>query len=150
MQHRDDKLHFLLHAFRELLDGSIPPTCYVELVKPSHQSFFGLTTVESLESGKVYGLLSDLHLFVKTSLFWQITYLLDISVGHRMPIHEDCAVVGKTYPVDKTYECGFAGSIGTQETEDGTLANVDIDIVERSEGAEILFYVLCFEEQGDF
>ena len=66
----------------------------------------------------------------------------NIVVGHGVAVEEDGAAIGGDNAVDDAYEGCFAGSVGTEKTENGAAADVQGNIVEGLERAEGFGYVV--------
>lgn len=142
MEHGDDELDFLLHAFGEFFNGAVPPAGNVETFEPLAKVLLGSGLVETFEAGEVDGLLAHTHFFVEAAFFGEVTDMQNIVVGHRVTVEEDGAAVGGDNSVDDAYERCFAGSVGTEKTEDGSAADVQGNIVEGLERAEGFGYVV--------
>ena len=142
VEHGDDELDLLLHAFGEFFDGAVPPAGNVETFEPLAKVLLGSGLVEAFEAGEVDGLLAHTHFFVETALFGEVADMQDIVVGHGVTVEEDGAAVGGDNAVDDADERCLAGSVGAEKTENGAAADVQGDIVEGLERAEGFGYVV--------
>ena len=130
MQHRDDELHLLGHALRELLDALVPPVLNPEAGEPLLQPRGRLAAREPLEAGEEEGLLAHLHLLVEAALLGQVADAADIFGGDVAPVEEDAAAVGGRDAVDDADERRLAGAVGAQQAVDRTFGDGERDVVQ--------------------
>ena len=114
VQHGDDELHLLLHAFGELLDRAVPPVTDFQAVEPLVQPFDCGSLVEPLELCQIDSLLTHSHLFIQSPLFGHVANLHHIGIGHGVAVEGQPAAVGSEDVVDDADEGGLAGPIGTE------------------------------------
>ena len=146
VQHCDDKLHLLLHTLGEFFQLLVPPRHDVEAFKPLVQALFGLLRGKPFEAGQIHRLLAHFHLLVEAAFLGQIADASHIfrrkvvSVEHHMP------TVGSGDAIEDAYECGLAGTVGSEQTKNLAAWHFDAHIVECRMLGIAFHYVRCRKE----
>ena len=131
VEHRDDELHLLGHALRELLDLLVPPVLNAEPDEPLLQPHDGFAARKSLETGEEDGLFAHLHLFIEAALLGEIADAVDIFRGDFAVAEQHAARIGRRDAVDDAYQGRFARSVGAQQSVDRALGDGERYVVER-------------------
>ena len=130
VEHRDDKLHLLGHAFGELLHLAPPPVGYAETVKPFPELHGSLPGREALEPGEEEGLVAHLHFLVEATLLRQVAYAEDV-VGHQTVVAKPyLAAVGSGDVVDDSDEGRLSGAVRAEQAVDRAFRDADAHVVE--------------------
>ena len=145
MYHCGDELNLLRHTLREFLDFLVPPALDTEFHEPLLELGHRITVAHSLELGEIHCLLAHLHLAVKTALFRQITYLLDIVLGYRTAVKTYCSRIWNRDAVDYSDKSGLAGSVRAKQTEDLSFGDLNRHIVKSHFLTEALADILAFD-----
>ena len=131
VEHGDDKLHLLLHAFREFLELLVPPRHDAERFKPHFKAALSLGVGEAFELREVNGLLAYLHLFVQPALLGQVADAPHVVGAECVPVKRDFAAIGGGDAVDDAYERGLARAVGPEQAEHLAARHADAHVVER-------------------
>ena len=141
MEHGDDELHFLLHAFGEFFEFFVPPGHDAKFVEPHLEAVFCLCTAEAFELCEIDGLLADFHFFVESALFGKIADAHHVLRSELVTVKGHFSAVGCGDAVDDSDEGGFSCAVGTEESEDFAARHVDADVVKGGVGGIALHNV---------
>ena len=131
VQHRDDELHLLGHALRELLDPLVPPRLDAEAFEPRAQPLRGVAAREALEACEEERLLADFHFFVESPLLGQVADAADVVGAYFAAIEQHAPRVGRRDAVDDADERGLSRTVGTQQSVDRTAGYGERHVVQR-------------------
>ena len=145
VEHGNDKLHLLLHAFRQLFKFLIPPGIDVKLVKPLPQPFCSGAAIQPFEASKIDGLFAHLHFFVKTSLLRQITDTSHIGIGHLSITEHHDTLIGHRDTIDDSDKSGFTCSIRAKQSKHSSGLHGDAHSIESCMGGEAFHHSSCFQ-----
>ena len=140
-----DELEFLGHTLGKFLHLFVPPVLYAEAHEPILQGNSRIGGAHSLEPGEVNRLFAYFHLAVKASFLRHITYLLDIRLSDGSPLEEHLAGIRNRNSVYNADKRGFSCTVGTQQTENLTLGNIQIDILNSNLFTERFADVFTFD-----
>ena len=130
VQHRDDELHFLGHALRQLLDLLVPPVLNAELHEPLLEPYDGLAARKALQPGEEDGLFADLHLLVKSALLRQVADAVNILRRNFAAAEHHTTAVGRRNAVDDADQGRLSGAVGTEQAVYRTLGDGKRYVVE--------------------
>ena len=73
-----NKLHFLLHPFREFFHFAVVPACNIKSIEPDHQLAMRVGFGESAQLRQIHRLLTHFHFFVQSALFGQVADIVHV------------------------------------------------------------------------
>ena len=130
VQHRDDELHLLGHALRQLLDLFVPPVLNAELHEPLLEPYDGLAARKALQPGEKDGLFTDLHLLVKSALLRQVADAVNVLRRNFAAAEHHTTAVGRRNAVDDADQGRLSGAVGTEQAVYRTLGDGKRYVVE--------------------
>ena len=144
MENRGDELDFLLHPLGEFLHRLVPPLHNPELLEFRPQTLIGFIFTKSLQTREIHCLFPRLHLLVETAFFGKVTHLVGIVSGKRMVFEKNLAHVRKGDAHEHPDQGRFAGSVGSQQTENAPLRHGQGNVVKGGKIPVQLCNVLYF------
>jgi len=96
---RADKLHFLLHAFREFFDFLVHPGSQFEALAPSMSTFRSFCARQSLELREKHEVRQHFHFLVKAALLWKIAEAVGVGAAQRFSENEHAPGIGTVMPI---------------------------------------------------
>ncbi len=120
MQHGDDELHLLCHAFGELLHFFVPPVGYLKMLEPLFETGGGFGFSEAFEACEEESLIAHLHFLVQTTFLGEIAYGGGVGGCEAMAVEGYCTGVGCRYMVDGTNERCFSCAVGSEQSVDAS------------------------------
>ena len=145
VEHRDDELHLLGHALRELFDLLVPPLLNAEFDEPLLQPHDGFAARKTFEACEEDGLFADLHFLVKPALLGEIADAVDIFRGDLAVAEQHAARIGRRDAVDDADQGRFARSVGAQKPVDRASGDGERYVVERRVRGIAFGDVFCCE-----
>ena len=131
VQHGGHELQLLAHALAEVLNFFVPPALHLKFFEPGTHPFGGFFSRESFQPGQVQRLFADLHFLVQAAFFGHIPDPGDILQRiEGFSVEQDTACIGIEDPRDHAQQGRFAGTVRAQQSEDGSLADAEADVVD--------------------
>ena len=130
VEHRDDELHLLGHALRELFDLLVPPLLNAEFDEPLLQPHDGFAARKPFQACEENGLFADLHLLVKATFLGQVTDTVNIRRRDLAVTEQHAAAVGRRDAVDDADQRRLAGPVGAKQPVDRTSGDCERYVVE--------------------